>query len=242
MRLWNWFKDNPGLSVLLALIGVALAALGVARDYFDWKYATSTAGQSSPASRQPTVIPSPEQPSAPISESPEGSPILSPSKTTTGVPKLPGFPDDAGVGEDERLPASEAEPVPDYLIDRLETATNSAGAGSFSLSGKSYNRSVKKWCGPARFQRAQVWPSSGFSRFVATVGIADDERNAAGTSVEITLTDQDGRNLMAPFTVSLNRSKKVDIALNGTVQLQIDCLTQNDDSSVHATLGNAQFR
>jgi hypothetical protein len=55
--LRNWFKTSPRaiIGASLTLISVLLAALALARDYFDWEHGTSTKGHSTPASRQSAV-------------------------------------------------------------------------------------------------------------------------------------------------------------------------------------------
>ncbi|MFB9445250.1 NPCBM/NEW2 domain-containing protein [Dactylosporangium vinaceum] len=234
MRLWNWFKEHPGLAaigVAVSILGLLVSILALVRDATDFKI---TAGPAEP----PTVSTSPA--GSPHPTFGIGSPTsVAPSRfESQNSPSA--APSQSSVKSEPPLEQSPA-PSPVYLIARTSTAENTAGAGSFSMSGKLYEQSVKKWCGTAQYASKQTWTSGGFTRFAATVGIADDESGATGYSVSVTFENQDGQALNASFVVSLGHPKSVDFPLNGAVRLVVRCVIRSGGTSTHVTLGDARL-
>jgi hypothetical protein len=125
----------------------------------------------------------------------------------------------------------------------MEAIQNSGGRGAYTMSSTLYERSVKKGCGYGSGISAQVWSSAGYRQLSATVGVADDERGAVGEIGRVSIRDQDGRDLIKSFDVSLGHPKTVTVDLKGAVQVQITCAGRDSKTSegrsLAVVLGNA---
>ncbi|MEV4350553.1 hypothetical protein AB0J83_39355 [Actinoplanes sp. NPDC049596] len=156
-----------------------------------------------PGVESPSVEPPTSEPAAePNSESPS----LEPEETT-----------------DPPGPAIAEAPTTAYLSD-LRALKNSYGNGPYSIAGKTYDQSVRKYCGTPSSSSSQVWPVAGYAKFSATVGIADDEQDGLDRIAHVSFKDQSGNELTNPFDVRLGQSHRVEFDLKGTVQLQILCV------------------
>lgn len=242
LRVW-WSNQSPAVqasyaaaaiggvfSVAAAVIPLGVAALGA-----------DVPPQPTPVVTAPTsaappfvVSPAPQSSVDPVDEDPSATP--SEAGAVPAQSPLPTPDDAASTDPPARGPA--------YLID-LEAIQNSAGSGSFTLSGKPYDRSVKKYCGPPSSTSTQIWSSAGFGRFTAMVGVADDERASVGITAKVTFKDQDGRDLSPQLSVSLGHPRRVQLTLDGVVQLQVLCTAHDGGTNrrgTYVTLGDAALQ
>lgn len=134
--------------------------------------------------------------------------------------------------------------VPVYLSDQGGAISGDWKNGIWRIDGENYIQSVRKYCGSEPQQQAQVWSTAGFNRLTGVIGFADGEEDAIGVTAQISILDQDGRPLEAPFDVALGKPKQINVDLQGAVQTQIIC-TGRDTSSgefrwdFHVILGDA---
>jgi hypothetical protein len=133
-------------------------------------------------------------------------------------------------------------PTSSYLSE-MDALQYDDGSGSYAMSGKPYDQSVRKFCGANGNASVQTWSTGGYGRLTAVVGIADDDANALGAIARVGIRNQDGTDLITPFDVSLGRHRLIDVDLKGAVQVQITCTgrdskTGKGRSYFYVVLGN----
>jgi hypothetical protein len=121
------------------------------------------------------------------------------------------------------------------------TSGEARDIGAFSISGNRYDYSLKKTC-VYRGSDPLGFATAGYKRITAVMGIADNERDTAGIKARITIRNESGTDLVAPFEIALGKPRTIDVPLNGAVQVQIDCVGQFPDGGAlwefDATFGN----
>jgi hypothetical protein len=129
-----------------------------------------------------------------------------------------------------------------YLRNINPATGGTSEKGSHSILGQRYEESFKKFCPGSITPEPTSWPVSGYSRLSGVIGVADDEDNALNRVGHVTIRDENGADLVAPFDVSLGKPHPIDIQLNGAVQVQITCAGRdtNGDSgpSLYVTMGD----
>jgi len=140
VRLWNWFKNHPGLtafSALVALAGLVVASLALVRDSLDWTLPGVDSGQAgsgqyaspTPSSevRNLSEAPTPPNSASGISASPEAQAVSEPGKREPGnvrnasPAERRAAPDVAGAVNSTPRPTVDTEPTE----DRQEAASRS---------------------------------------------------------------------------------------------------------------------
>jgi hypothetical protein len=125
----------------------------------------------------------------------------------------------------------------------MSALDNSAGRGAYSLSGRLYEQSVRKYCGEAGSSSVQTWRAAGYTRLKAVVGIADDDDEALGAIARVGIRNQNDENLIEPFDVALGQPRVININLKEAVQIQISCTGRDSKTNegrnyFHIVLGN----
>lgn len=137
---------------------------------------------------------------------------------------------------------------PPTYLKTLDTPTGGISqARPQTMNGQRYEEGFKLYCSSTNSSPSPTsWKVSGSSRFTSVFGIADDEESALNVVARVSIQDETGANLVAPFEVSLGRPRTVDIAITGIVQLQVfggcrNSQTGRGDDS-YLTLGDAALR
>jgi hypothetical protein len=149
-------------------------------------------------------------------------------------------------------PTPTAKPVvadqPPTYLKNLDTPTGRTYQVSpQTMSGQRYEEAFKLYCRATDASSDRTsWTVSGFSRFTAVIGIADDQGSALNIVARVSIQNQDGGNLLTPFEVSLGQPHRVDIAITGIVQLQVFASCRNGPTgrpeNSYLTLGDAALR
>ncbi|HKE50125.1 MAG TPA: hypothetical protein VKE25_01310 [Actinomycetes bacterium] len=214
-RFWQFWLSLPGFITAIASLLGALAALAAL-----FVHQNQQLTQRTEALQQATSRP---QPTVTVTETVTASP-----------PPLPG----PGPGPSPTVPPP---PGSRYLadLDPVDVGFAFYSPETAIMSNRSYPHSVEVGCTDSYM----IYNTSGSSKLIATLGVADSASDANGAIADISFYDQDDRQIDKTFSVSVAHPTAVTIDLTGVVQTKITCSGRdrvNDDSRwFHVMLGDA---
>ena len=94
--------------------------------------------------------------------------------------------------------------------------------GPQSIGATTYKNSIRLRCGDT--SGTVIYDLfGGYSSLDGVVGIPNDAANAAGVTVTVTFSQEDGSALQQPLSVALGRPQKLHVDLDGVEELAISC-------------------
>jgi hypothetical protein len=136
-----------------------------------------------------------------------------------------------------------------YLAERepVLALPVSPQVGPATISGREYPLSVTMACGstsPSAAKTEVTWNAARFTTLRATFGMDDDDPRAVGMAANVSVVNQSGHAIHAPFQVSVGSPRDLEIDLDGAVAVKIICKYEwltSSQSTTNLVLGDAVF-